>query len=233
VCGTDGSCTHELQPDACLINGQCYLDGENIGATETPHCHVCDPLVDQSGWTTPAGLTEDSCNNIDDDCDGETDEWPDPDSFEPNPNLASASPIGQLPGVDQIVSPSDVAETWFHSTGEFEDDEDYYSWTIEGGVYPRYWMCRVAGLLEGQMVTIRLEVEGLETENAWSPWLEEYQHHYIELDWPDFVATAPIFYAAVTPAEGFTPCNNSYELQCRYREDSNTWPYLSVPPVSF
>jgi hypothetical protein len=233
----DGSCLYEIVPGTCLIGGACYNAGDDVGFGETPHCYVCDPEESQAAWTTPAGLSEDPCNNIDDDCDGETDEWPLPDGFEPNDEEAGAYGLSQIFGLDEAVVPSDAQDnmiirgTSFHS----EDDVDYFSWTFDlagAAEAPQYWMCRVEDILDGQFVRIWLNIQenGKEGTGQWSDPLADRDVFSRQMLW---VLSAPdelTLVAGVAPLTDFSACHPTYKLVCQLR-DTGRWQDLIPPDI--
>jgi hypothetical protein len=298
-CNEEGNCVPTVAAGTCLIGGACYDSGDTIGTGNSPHCSVCTPEASQTSWSTPSGLTEDTCDNVDDDCngevdegcdsdgdgycdyamgivgvpaacpysmsadgdtldcndesdsaypgnkeicdgldndcDGETDEWPAGDGFEPNDLHAEIAYLELIPEADEVVSPSDHGETWFHG----EDDFDYFEWTYQHATRNEetiYWMCRVVELQEGQTVRLSLEMLSLSSEPPWSvfdvdPDLQNGD--VLSVSWQD---DEPLGSQLVTlrvgvslpDASGIDACDNSYRLECKVRY-IGIWEIVIIP----
>ena len=50
ACGSDGACTHILQPGFCHIGKSCWAEGSAFSP-----CRVCLPEIDKASWTTLTG----------------------------------------------------------------------------------------------------------------------------------------------------------------------------------
>ncbi|MFT5430487.1 MAG: hypothetical protein ACI9OJ_001162, partial [Myxococcota bacterium] len=70
VCSTDVGCQNTLLANVCLVANVCFA----AGATEPGNdCQVCDPAASTIAFS-PKTAGDETCNGLDDDCDGATDE---------------------------------------------------------------------------------------------------------------------------------------------------------------
>lgn len=70
MCDGEGGCNNPLRSDVCRIDGTCWMAGDprpNVA------CEACDPASNQFGWTLLNPNAIETCNGVDDNCDGITD----------------------------------------------------------------------------------------------------------------------------------------------------------------
>lgn len=77
VCGdgVDNDCDNQIDQD-CLVEGPCVEDAVRECGNDTGACEVGTQTCQDGEWTdcTGIGPTSETCNGVDDDCDGEVDE---------------------------------------------------------------------------------------------------------------------------------------------------------------